>query len=92
MKNMPYKIKKKIRQYADIQNKAKYIQKELVEMIESYGVPIDNLIACGDWTKGNDGPQTEALAFLNNGECDDIDGSIKQIEEVFLWFVNKDEP
>lgn len=88
---MPYKIKKKIRQYANIQNKAKYLQRELEEMIESYGVPIENLIACADGTWDNDEPQTEALAYLNNGECDDVDGTIEQIEEVFLWFANRDD-
>ena len=87
MKNMPYEIKKKLRQYANIQNKAKYIQRELEEMIESYGVPIENLIACA--TRDSDEPQTEALAFLNNGECDDVNETINQIEEVFLWFVNR---
>lgn len=89
MKKMPYEIKKKIRQYANIQNKAKYIQRELEEMIESYGVSIENLIACADKIWDSDEPQTEALAFLNNGECDDVDGTINQIEEVFLWFVNR---
>jgi hypothetical protein len=87
MKNMPYEIKKKLKQYANIQNKAKYIQRELEEMIESYGVPIENLITCV--ARDSDEPQTEALAFLNNGECDDINGTINQIEEVFLWFVNR---
>lgn len=87
MKNMPYEIKKKLKQYANIQNKANIIQRELEEMIESYGVPIENLIACV--ARDSDEPQTEALAFLNNGECDDINGTINQIEEVFLWFVNR---
>lgn len=87
MKNMPYEIKKKLKQYANIQNKANIIQRELEEMIESYGVPIENLIACV--ARDSYEPQTEALAFLNNGECDDINGTINQIEEVFLWFVNR---
>ena len=45
MKRMPYKIKEKLRQYANIQTRAKYIQRELENMIEDYGVPIENLIA-----------------------------------------------
>lgn len=86
MKKMPYQIKEKLRQYATIQNEAKHIQRELENMIEDYGVPIENLIACGD--KNGNEPETEALAFLHNGECDNIERTISQIEEVFLWFVN----
>ena len=89
MKAMPYKIKQKLRQYAKIQEKAKNIQREVENMIEEYGVPIENLIACGD-TGWDTPPQTEALAFLNNGECDDIEGTIKEIEDIFLYFVNND--
>lgn len=86
MKRMPYEIKKKLRQYANIQTRAKYMQRELENMIEDYGVPIENLIAYADIY--NDEPQTEALAYLNNGECNNIEESINEIEEVFLWFVN----
>lgn len=85
---MPYKIKQKLRQYANIQEKAKNIQREVESMIEDYGVPIENLIACGDTSWNNEEPQTEALAFLNNGECDNVEETIKDIEYVFLWFVN----
>lgn len=89
MNKMPYQIKQKIRQYANIQYKAKMLQKEVEDMIESYGVPIDNLIAMANKTYSDDEPETEALAFLNNGECSDIEGTISQIEKVFLYFVNK---
>lgn len=89
MKKMPYKIKEKLRQYANIQRRAGELQKEVESMIEEYGVPIENLIACVDIYKNE--PQTEALAFLHNGECDDIEGSIKEIEEIFLYFVNNRE-
>lgn len=89
MKAMPYKIKQKLRQYAKVQEKAKNLQREVENMIEEYGVPIENLIACGS-TRWDAAPQTEALAFLNNGECDDIEGTIKEIEDIFLYFVNND--
>lgn len=62
MKAMPYKIKQKLRQYAKVQEKAKNLQREVENMIEEYGVPIENLIACGDSSLGAP-PQTEAFAF-----------------------------
>lgn len=88
MKHMPYKIKQKLRQYANAQIKASQLASEIDSMIEGYGVPIENLIAMGDTSWDNDEPQTEALAFLHNGECGDIEETIKDIEEVFLWFAN----
>ena len=89
MKQMPYKIKQKLRQYANIQNKAKLLQREVENMIEEYNIPIENLIAMGN-PLDFETPQTEALAFLHNGECDDIEGTIKEIEKVFLYFVNRE--
>lgn len=91
MRQMPYKIKQKLRQYANVQNKAKQLSHELGEMFESYAVPEDNLTACANIPLGSDEPQTEALAFLHNGECDNVEQTIKDIEEVFLWFVNNKE-
>lgn len=91
MKSMPYEIKQKLRQYAKVQDKAKQLSNELGEMFESYGVPEDNLIACANISWDSDEPQTEGLAFLHNGECDDIEGTIREIEKVFLYFVNKDK-
>ncbi len=87
MKNMPYEIKQEIRSYAKLQMRAGEKYFKIQQMIEEYGVPIDNLLACAD-ASWNAPPQTEALAFINNCECEDIEGSIKEIEEVFLWFVN----
>ena len=88
MRKMPYEIKQKLRQYANLQMKVARIAKEIDSMIEEYGVPVENLIACGDIY--GDEPQTEALAFIHNCECDDIEGTIKEIEEVFLYFANKE--
>ena len=89
MKSMPYEIKQKLRQYANIQIKATRLANEIDNMIEEYGVPIENLIATADIF--SDEQQTEGLAFLHNGECDDIEGTIKDIEKVFLYFVNREE-
>lgn len=86
MKKMPYEIKQKLRQYANTQMKAANLAREIDEMIESYGVPIDNLTACGDGSE----PKTEALAFLHNCECEDVEGTIKDIEEIFLYFANRE--
>lgn len=86
MKQMPKEIKQKLREYAKIQIQAKQVAKELGDMFEEYGVPEDNLIGMGN--AYSDEPQTEALAFFHNGECDDMEQSIRDIEEVFLWFVN----
>lgn len=86
MEQMPYKIKQKLRQYANTQIKAYQLAKEVDTMIEEYGVPIENLIACADIYDNE--PQTEALSYLHNGECGNIEQTIKEIEDVFLYFVN----
>ena len=86
MKNMPYEIKQKLRQYANAQIKVSKLAREIDEMIEAYDVPIENLVAMADIY--SDEPQTEALAFLHNGECDNIENTIKEIENIFLYFVN----
>lgn len=89
MKHMPYEIKQKLRQYANAQIKIRNLAAEIDMMIESYGVPLDNLLALSDIY--GDEPQTEALAYLHNGECEDLEETIKEIEEVFLYFANLNE-
>lgn len=89
MKKMPYEIKQKLRQYANAQIKVSKLAREIDEMIEAYDVPIENLVAMADIY--GDEHQTEALAFLHNGECDNIENTIKEIEDVFLYFVNNRE-
>lgn len=91
MKAMPYEIKQKLRQYAKIQAKATIVSQEIGNMFEKYGVPEDNLMALGSTSWDCEEPQTEAMAFLHNGECDNIEETIKDIEKVFLYFVNKEE-
>lgn len=86
MRQMPYEIKKKLRQYANAQEKASKLLGEIMELFDRYGVPEENLFACAN-PYGKE-PQTEGIAFLNNGECDDVEGTIEEIEKVFLWFVN----
>ena len=88
-KSMPYVIKQKLRQYARIQTKAFRLSKEIGDMSESYGVPEDNLIALGNTSWDCEEPQTEGFAFLHNGECSNLEETIKDIERVFLYFVNR---
>ena len=89
MKHMPYEIKQKLRRYANSQIKIRNLALEIDRMIESYGVPLDNLMALADIY--SDEPQTEALAYLHNGECEDLEETIKEIEKVFLYFANLNE-
>lgn len=87
MERMPYEIKQKLRQYANVQIKAKNMLEDIVNTFESYGVPQENLMACANpW---GEEPQTEGLAYLNNCECDGLEDTIKDIERMFLWFVNR---
>ncbi|MET3505530.1 hypothetical protein [Halalkalibacter oceani] len=86
MKAMPYEIKQKLRQYAKAQAKAHRLSREVDEAIRAYGVPIDNLTAVSPPFDGE--PYTEALAFINNNEGN-IEENILEIEELFLYFVNK---
>ena len=83
MRSMPFELKQKLRQYAKAVEKSNKLHNEFVEMLEEYGVPYENLVANAD----SDEPQTEAFAYISHNEGD-TEGSIDQIEEVFLYFVN----
>lgn len=52
-------------------------------------MPYDYLVANGD--DFSEHPQTEGLAYVNNAEGY-IDDNIKEIEKIFLYFTNLDEP
>ncbi|WP_049111841.1 hypothetical protein [Bacillus thuringiensis] len=86
MKTIPYALKQKLRQYDKYNRKAEDLHDEIITMIDEYGVPYDNLVANGDGTE----PQTEALAYINNAEGN-IEENIKEMEEVFLYFANKNK-
>jgi len=85
MKNMPYSLKQKLRQYDRANSKAIQIHTELVAELEEYGVPYENLTALTD--PYGDEPTTEGLAYINNNEGD-IEDNILEIEKVFLQIVN----
>ncbi|HFK1781661.1 TPA: hypothetical protein ACGXP4_000644 [Bacillus cereus] len=86
MKTIPYVLKQKLRQFDKYNSKAKDLHLEIITMIDECGVPYDNLVANGDGTE----PQTEALAYINNAEGN-IEENIKEMEEVFLYFANKNK-
>lgn len=86
MKTIPYALKQKLRQFDKYNSKAKDLHLEIIAMIDEYEVPYDNLVANGDGTE----PQTEALAYINNAEGN-IEDNIKEMEEVFLYFANKNK-
>lgn len=89
MKKMPAKIKKKLRQLQKCYMDARVLDKEISEIMESYGINIDNLCAMGDLTRFDIGHvQTEALTYITNGEGN-VEDNIVEIEEVFLYYVNK---
>ncbi|PEV14319.1 hypothetical protein CN417_01365 [Bacillus thuringiensis] len=86
MKTIPYALKQKLRQFDKYNSKAKDLHLEIIAMIDEYEVPYDNLVALGDGAE----PQTEALAYINNAEGN-IEENIKGMEEVFLYFANKNK-
>lgn len=81
---MPYALKQKLRQYDKYNQKARELHYEIVQELNKYGVPYDNLTAMAQHGEF----QTEGLAYINNGEGN-IEDNISEIEEVFLYFVNK---
>ena len=89
MNKMPEELRKALKSYAKAQIRTRQLYRQVVEEIERYNVPIDNLLACANTSA--DFPQTEALAYINNGECDNLQELIEDIEEVFLWFVNNQD-
>lgn len=88
LKAMPYTLKQKLRQLDKYNSKVKELQGEISEIIDDYGVPYDNLVANSDIYSNE--PRTEALAYINNAEGD-VEENIKEMEDVFLYFANKNE-
>lgn len=89
MKSMPYPLKQKLRQYDKAVRNAKVLHEELSKEFSKYNVPYDYLVANGD--NFGEHPQTEGLAYVNNAEGY-IEDNIKEIEKIFLYFTNLDEP
>ncbi|MFD0587680.1 hypothetical protein ACFQZE_06670 [Paenibacillus sp. GCM10027627] len=67
--------------------KQEMLHQEVIDELEKYGVPYENLTAVVVDYYGDD-PITEALTYINNCEGN-IDDNIEEIEKVFLHFVNK---
>jgi len=85
MKQMPSTLKTKLRRLQDVCMKAKTLEREVTEIIESYGVDLDCLCACN-----TDDMSTEALTHISYGEGG-VEDNIRSIEEVFLYYVNKNK-
>jgi hypothetical protein len=88
MNEMPKSIKRKLIQYAKANYKAKKKHDELVKIFEKHKVPYENLVFT-EKDYSSEESITEALAFINKCELDDIQNTIEEIEKVFLYFVNK---
>ena len=86
MKSMPYHLKQKMRRCQNLVEKANALNFELVEDLERYGVPLDNLTGTD---VENEEVWNESFTHLTYGEGD-VESNIKEIEEVFLHFVNKE--
>lgn len=82
---MPIKIKNKLRQLQNTAEKASKLTQEVEEMFEIYGLDTDCLKACGEFEV-----DTEALTFVTYAEGD-VEDNIKEIEYVFLHYVNQDK-
>lgn len=85
---MPYEIKQKLRQYDKANAKVQSLHGELVKIFEQYNVPYENLVACQEYGDYKEEHATEAFAFINNCEGH-IEDNIADIEEIFLYFVNR---
>jgi hypothetical protein len=88
MKSMPKEIKQKLRQLQKARQKVDNLSCEIEEMLEEYGINTDYLRVTGDEYKVE--METEALAFIDYNEGN-IEDNIKEIEKVFLYYVNKNE-
>jgi hypothetical protein len=88
MKSMPYEIKQKLRQFDKANKMAKELHYEIENLFDKYKVPYDNLVACEEFGEFAEEQSTEALSYINNCEGE-IESNINDIEEVFLYFVNK---
>lgn len=84
MDKMPYEIKLKLRQLAKAYQKASDLENEVSKIIDIYGVDCKYLDStCSEYTQY---PFTD-FAYITNSEGD-IEDSIDEIEEVFLWHYN----
>lgn len=86
MKQMPKKIKDKLVKLRKTEETVRALSGEIEEMFEEYGVNTEYLRALKDCDSG--AFQTEALTFIETCEGS-IEENIADIEEVFLYYVNK---
>lgn len=87
IEKMPVELKRKLRKFNRLVVEASFLDAEIQADLKKARVPYDNLVA-----EASSIPQTEALAYINNGECLDkesLDQSIADIESVYLHFANQ---
>lgn len=88
MKKLPYSIKQKLRQIHKHALRGKELDAELTDLFREYDFNVDVLTDYAGDTSTYP-VETEALSILYNAEGSDCEGLIKEIEEVFLYYVNR---
>lgn len=83
MDKMPKGLKNKLRRIHRLIEQADGLYMEVCENFDKYGVDVLNLREAGD----DDEVQTEALTFIISADGD-VENNIKDIEKVFLHYVN----
>lgn len=87
---MPKSFERKLRRFNRLIIESVKVDREIQEFLAKEKVPYEHLVATADpYSKE---PSTEALAYINNGECrqeESLDDSIESIKEVYEYFVNK---
>lgn len=84
MKKMPVSIKHKLRRLQKVSRESKDIMQSLKKDFEKFNLDLDDFSSQG---KGD--YQTEALTFITYAEGD-IEDNIEEIEDVFLYYINKE--
>ena len=79
---MPQALKDKLRRLQELNTQSQQLDFEITEAFNSYGIHTDVFCISPPDVVG-----TEALAFITNAEGD-IEDNIRDIEEVFLHYVN----
>lgn len=90
MKKMPKSFENKLRRYNRLIIESVKIDRDIQEFLEKSNIPYEHLVATAD--PDSEEPNTEALAFINNGECEkeeNLKDAIERIRQVYEYFVNK---
>ena len=83
MEKLPRELRTKLNKLHNLNAQSKELTNEISQLIASYGVDIEYLTGMK-----SDGMSTEALTTIYYGEGS-ADENISEIEDVFLYHVNK---